>query len=49
MLLLGSVCIVLEPADGRLCLDKSFGQTVHALVHGVCICKEGYGFVVVWL
>ena len=40
MLVFGSVYIVLEAADGRLCLCSSFGQTVHGLmcgarVHGV--------------
>ena len=40
MLVFGSVYIVLEAADGRLCLCSSFGQTVYGLmcgarVHGV--------------
>ena len=34
MLLLGNVSVVLEAAEGRLFLCKSFGQTVHGLVCG---------------
>ena len=46
MLVFGSVYIVLEAADGRLCLCSSFGQTVHGLmrgarVHGVAWVRGG--------
>ena len=46
MLVFGSAYIVLEAADGRLCLCSSFGQTVHgvmcgARVHGVAWVRGG--------
>ena len=34
MLLLEKVYMVLEVAEGRLCLCRSFGQTVHGLMFG---------------
>ena len=34
MLLLKKVYMVLEAAEGRLCLCRSFGQTVHGLMFG---------------
>ena len=37
MLLLGNVYVVLEAAEGRLFLCKSFGQTVHGLMCGALV------------
>lgn len=37
MLLLENVYTVLEVAEGRLCLCKSFGCTLHGLMCGTCV------------
>ena len=41
MLLLENVYVVLEAAEGRLFLCKSFGQTVHGLMCGVLCARSG--------